>query len=173
MAVVLPFVLLFKGNEWAWRKQKWQSVAHFQATQKKWSKWALIVVVSFPFLIALFLPIVITALKAPGYYDMGLEKLLSDERVIAALGTPIEPGWWVEGSATLGSAGISVPLKGSKASGRGCFFARKQSGEWVINGLMFSVDEMQEPVILRPFDARGPHGQALGRTFCKYSVSRR
>lgn len=42
---VMPFVLLFKGNEWAWRNKQWESVAHFQATQRKWAIAGLVILV--------------------------------------------------------------------------------------------------------------------------------
>ena len=31
-----------KGNEWAWRKNKWQSVEQFIATQNKWKPWGIV-----------------------------------------------------------------------------------------------------------------------------------
>jgi len=34
---VMPFVLGAMGNEWAWRKKRWQSVAHFKRVQRWWS----------------------------------------------------------------------------------------------------------------------------------------
>lgn len=33
----VPFVLLFKGREWAWRNGSWRSVAHFKRVQRMWS----------------------------------------------------------------------------------------------------------------------------------------
>lgn len=33
---VMPFVLGFKGREWAWQKGTWRDVEHFRAVQKKW-----------------------------------------------------------------------------------------------------------------------------------------
>lgn len=33
------FVLGFKGNEWAWKNKKWNSIEHFQSTQRKWRNW--------------------------------------------------------------------------------------------------------------------------------------
>ena len=33
----MPFVLGYKGNEWAWRNKKWDSVEHFKSVQKKWA----------------------------------------------------------------------------------------------------------------------------------------
>lgn len=34
--LVMPFVLGFKGREWAWKAKEWKSVKEFQETQKNW-----------------------------------------------------------------------------------------------------------------------------------------
>lgn len=34
---VMPFVLLFKGNEWAWRNRHWQDVEQFKRHQRAWT----------------------------------------------------------------------------------------------------------------------------------------
>ena len=39
--VVMQFMLGFKGNEWAWQNRKWDSIEHFQETQKVWTKWGV------------------------------------------------------------------------------------------------------------------------------------
>ena len=39
IGIVMPFVLLIKGNEWAWRNRRWDSIEHFLQVQKKWA-WA-------------------------------------------------------------------------------------------------------------------------------------
>jgi len=31
------FVLGVKGNEWAWRNKKWDSIEHFKSTQRSWN----------------------------------------------------------------------------------------------------------------------------------------
>lgn len=36
VSYVMPFVLLFKGNEWAWRNKRWDSVEQFLDVQRKW-----------------------------------------------------------------------------------------------------------------------------------------
>jgi hypothetical protein len=38
---VMSIVLGVKGNEWAWQKKRWDSIEHFQRTQRKWAYWAL------------------------------------------------------------------------------------------------------------------------------------
>jgi len=34
---VWAFVLGAKGNEWAWRNKKWDSIEHFKSTQRNWN----------------------------------------------------------------------------------------------------------------------------------------
>jgi hypothetical protein len=34
--LVMPFVLGFKGREWAWRARRWNSVEHFHQVQRRW-----------------------------------------------------------------------------------------------------------------------------------------
>lgn len=48
--MVMPWVLAFKGNEWAWQNKKWESIEHFKNVQHTWAVWSWvlsIVVVAF------------------------------------------------------------------------------------------------------------------------------
>ena len=36
---VMPIILGFKGNEWAWKNRRWKSINHFKGVQKKWAIW--------------------------------------------------------------------------------------------------------------------------------------
>jgi len=38
---IMPFVVLFKGNEWAWQNRRFDSPEQFQAVQKSWAKWGV------------------------------------------------------------------------------------------------------------------------------------
>jgi hypothetical protein len=42
---VMFFILGAKGNEWAWRNKKWDSVEHFKSVQRKWAIAGLIILV--------------------------------------------------------------------------------------------------------------------------------
>jgi hypothetical protein len=42
-AFIMPFVLGFKGREWAWKNCKWESVEHFNRVQKKWDFWGILI----------------------------------------------------------------------------------------------------------------------------------
>ncbi len=37
VGIVMPFVLGFKGNEWAWKNKRWNSVGHFKRIQRNWA----------------------------------------------------------------------------------------------------------------------------------------
>ncbi len=41
--LVMAFILGAKGNEWAWKAKKWDSVEHFKRVQKNWALAALTV----------------------------------------------------------------------------------------------------------------------------------
>lgn len=39
--IIMNFVLGAKGNEWAWRSKRWDSIEHFRNTQRTWTKWGI------------------------------------------------------------------------------------------------------------------------------------
>ena len=41
---VMMFILAIKGNEWAWRNKKWESVEHFKKVQRTWTVVAVIII---------------------------------------------------------------------------------------------------------------------------------
>lgn len=41
VGIVMPFILGFKGREWAWENNSWESVEHFNRVQRKWSTWGI------------------------------------------------------------------------------------------------------------------------------------
>lgn len=43
--IVMIFVLLFKGNEYAWQNRRWESVDQFRIVQKKWATWGVAILV--------------------------------------------------------------------------------------------------------------------------------
>lgn len=52
--LVMAFVLLLKGREWAWRNKRWDSVEHFNKIQRRWAIAGLIVILA-PLVIFLIL----------------------------------------------------------------------------------------------------------------------
>ena len=41
VGVVMTIVLGFKGREWAWKNKRWDSIAHFNEVQRRWSFWGV------------------------------------------------------------------------------------------------------------------------------------
>lgn len=54
VTLIMPFVLANKGNEWAWRNKRWESIEHFQHVQQKWSNWGIVI-----FFISIILNIIV------------------------------------------------------------------------------------------------------------------
>lgn len=45
LSLILVIALGIKGNEWAWKAKKWDSIEQFKEVQKKWAKWGVIVLI--------------------------------------------------------------------------------------------------------------------------------
>ena len=39
---IMAIVLGVKGREWAWQNKRWESVEHFNAVQRQWSFWGVV-----------------------------------------------------------------------------------------------------------------------------------
>lgn len=46
ISLIMMIVLGFKGNEWAWKAKKWDSIEHFKTVQAKWQKWGIIIFIA-------------------------------------------------------------------------------------------------------------------------------
>jgi len=42
---IMPFVLGFRGNIWAWQNNKWDSLGHFMRVQRRWAIWGAVVII--------------------------------------------------------------------------------------------------------------------------------
>ncbi len=40
--VIFMIILGFKGNKWAWQRNKWKGTQHFMTAQKKWKPWGIV-----------------------------------------------------------------------------------------------------------------------------------
>jgi hypothetical protein len=73
-----------------------------------------------------------------------MARVEADPAVTAALGTPIEAGWLVQGNFSSngpdGEANLAIPLDGPKADGTLYVVAKKQAGEWRYETLAVNVD---------------------------------
>ena len=131
--IAMPFVLGFRGNEWAWRNRKWDSLEQFKSVQKKWAIWGLIVWLAFGVMfVGLFFGLT-ALLKNSEAYRIAMERLEATPEAMALLGPPLSTGFVsgkIETSNRDGSASLSIPVRGSKARGTLYVQAVKEMGLW-------------------------------------------
>jgi hypothetical protein len=65
MRLVMAIILGIKGNEWAWRSKKWDSIEHFRRTQRIWLIWG-IVALFLPFILITGIALIVVGIL--GYY---------------------------------------------------------------------------------------------------------
>lgn len=84
--------------------------------------------------VAFLVVVVFAAMRSATPYQEALARARSDARVIEALGSPIEPGWWMAGkiqtSTDSGSCDITVPISGPKQSARLRVVGIKSDDRW-------------------------------------------
>ncbi len=88
--------------------------------------------------------VVTTALRSSDAYSVALSTASSDATVLAELGKPLNPGWFVSGSINVsgssGHADISIPVSGSLRSGTIHAVADKGAGAWAFSALNVAID---------------------------------
>ena len=118
----------------------------------------LLLVGSFVFLIVC---IPFAAMKQSDAYKTALARAKADPRVISALGSPIEDGFFAMGktnvTGTSGQADMTVPLSGPKGKGTLYFVASKFAGDWTFSKLMVEIantgqriDLLEDPATTAP-----------------------
>ncbi|HJW95189.1 MAG TPA: cytochrome c oxidase assembly factor Coa1 family protein [Thermoanaerobaculia bacterium] len=87
---------------------------------------------------------VVAVIKRSDAYKGARDRAINDPRVIAALGAPVEAGWWVKGSLTTdngGHANIDFPISGPKNKATVIAVATiNEQGKWVYTRLQVDPD---------------------------------
>jgi hypothetical protein len=90
--------------------------------------------------VAFIVFVVFAAIRSSDPYKDGLERARGDARVQQALGTPIEPGWFISGSIKTenrsGDCDVSIPLKGSEQRGTLRVVGTKDDGRWTYTKML-------------------------------------
>lgn len=90
--------------------------------------------------LAVLVFVVFGAIKSTDAYKGARDKATHDPRVIAALGSPVEAGFWVSGSANVdtngGHADFKFPISGPKGKGTVEAVATREPDKWVYTKLM-------------------------------------
>jgi hypothetical protein len=74
------------------------------------------------------------AMKSSDVYKGAVSLAASDARVVEALGTPLQTGWWLSGNIKIvndtGTADLTIPLSGPRGKGSLAVKATKDGGAW-------------------------------------------
>jgi hypothetical protein len=107
------------------------------------------------------LALVFGAMKSSGPYQHAMARAQADPAVTAALGTPIQAGWGVQGNFSSngpdGEANLAIPLDGPKADGTLFVVAKKHAGEWRYETLAVNVDGGERIVLVDSATSVEPH----------------
>lgn len=92
------------------------------------------------------------AMKSSDVYKTAVARAKSNTEVTAALGTPIEEGFWVSGSTNVsgssGNADLTIPLSGPKGKATVYAIATKAAGRWNYSTLEVEIDGQSERIDL-------------------------
>lgn len=84
--------------------------------------------------VTLVFSIVLGSLKSSDVYQASVAQAQNNAEVKAALGTPIEPGFWLAGnikvSNSSGAADMTIPISGPQGKGTIYVIANKSAGKW-------------------------------------------
>jgi hypothetical protein len=151
--IVMPFVLGARGSRWAWRNRRWESVAQFRTAQRRWAIAGVLVLG------------VTVAIAAGGSYlalrgmqrsvpvQLALEQVEATAAALDVLGAPVVPGLpmgRIDDDGQTGSATLSVPVKGSRASGTVYLQAFKAMGRWRLARAVLEVEDDGRRIELVP-----------------------
>ncbi len=92
------------------------------------------------------------AIKSSDVYTQALERAKSSEEVQAALGTPVEDGWFVSGSINIsgssGDADFAIPLSGPNGSATSMSSPRSRRMRWRFSTLDVAVKDSADRIDL-------------------------
>ena len=168
VSIAMPFVLGAKGNAWAWRNKRWDSVEHFQSTQRGWAVGGLamngIAIFLICGLVFSMFTMVGTALGSSVVYKAAVERAEKNPDVQAVLGTPVKPGFGFIGtfdeSETVGKVDFHFPINGPKGSGQVYLVAAKTNSKWTVRTLEF-LPISGVPIDLRTKDEQDNSGNPM------------
>ena len=122
-------------------------------TEKNWLgrnwKWAaptgcLVLVLVVGAFVATIFFFVFSMMKTNETYQHALQSARGDAEVVAALGQPIEEGWFVSGSfeetGASGQASFAIPVSGPKGGGTVYVEAKKAAGQWNYEVMVVEVE---------------------------------
>ena len=151
---IMPFVLLFKGDKWAWQNDHWRSVEHFRRVQRNWAIAAAIVYgLGALFFIGIFVAAFV-ALSNLEPFDTIKHEAANNPQIAEYVGSPVEVGFWTGGSVNqhnqTGDADVTVSVTGPLASGTLRMVSVRQNGVWTVRKMALTLDGTGQVIALTP-----------------------
>ena len=151
VGLVMHFVLGAKGNRWAWKNGRWDSVAHFKRVQRRWAIAGFAIVFSVVVLGGIIFGGVFALLKHSEAYALGVAKLQNSPVAASVLGAPISTGTpfgSIKTSGDSGTAELNFSATGTKAKGTVYVDAIRKDSVWTIRRLTLKVDGSDDAIDL-------------------------
>ena len=93
-------------------------------------------------------------IRSSAVYKQARDRVVSDPRVAAALGTPVENGWWITGSIQTGNgkgvASFRFPISGPRGKATVDADATIERDSWVYSRLIVHPDHGADIDVLHP-----------------------
>jgi len=151
LGLIMHFVLGAKGNAWAWRNGRWDSVAHFKRVQRRWAIAGLAIWLAGALLFGGIFGGVFALLKHSEAYALAVARVQASPVAANVLGAPIAagtPSGSIKISGETGTAELNFSATGSKAKGTVYVDAVKKDGVWTLRHLRLKVDGSDEAIDL-------------------------
>ncbi len=154
VGIVMPFVLGFKGNEWAWKNKEWKSAAHFKEVQRKWAMWGVVLFAVVCLSAAAIMVGIFALLKNNDVYKMSFSQIEQNEEIIRSIGEPVTSSWVVSGNITTsgstGRAALNYSIKGPKGSGKVEAKGQKSFDRWSVRKIQVMLNEQEKIINIVP-----------------------
>ena len=109
---------------------------------------ALVALIAF---VGVVFSMVVAMMRSSGPYKDAMRLAAADARVQQALGTPLEPGWFVSGSIHTenesGDVNLSIPIRGPKGKAHIQVVGTRQNSRWTYSAMTVT-PEKGEPIDL-------------------------
>ena len=150
--VLMAFILGVKGSTWAWRNKRWASVEEFEAVQRKWTKWALILYALMACAFVAMFFAVSAMLKDSEPFRLAETELAQNQVVESAFGRPLSlgnPSGSIQVSGPDGLAHFEFSVRGPKGSGTAYVEASKSLGRWELTRMAVDDDASGQRIPLK------------------------
>lgn len=111
--------------------------------------------------VALIVSMVFGMIKSSDAYKLAVQRAQDSPAVTAALGQPLQEGWFTMGNIEVngptGEANLQIPVSGPKGEGDIFVEARKSAGTWTFETLLVQVDTGGQRIDLLEEQPRPEH----------------